>query len=243
VRWLFVVMLALAGCKAVKKWADDHAPGSGSGSGSADPELAPPPPPPPQGPGLSPGRYRIVDVTIHVSPTKHGKPWDTSADSVPAPDLEVELRVSGKQVADCVASADATHGHCNPDVLVDLVEDSWIELVIRDDDGAFDDEVGTARILGSPATWDTHEPLRAAARGRVQRAHIVLEAEPTWWDRYRARILAMAIGIAAALAITGLFRRSILVPDPVPPPPPRCAHCSAKVRARDRHCPNCGAAQ
>ena len=261
---LFVTLLALAGvmglgsCKAAKDFAakrraEREAAGSqaGPGGGSAttaaesEPEASKPPPPPPRpvGPGLAPGRYRVVEVDVEVEARNGRKSWDRSFGSNPAPDLIVKVRADSQVIATCNAGDDTTRGRCRLDAAFELDERTRIELEVVDDDGDGDfDAIGGAAMT-DPSWWGLGYELPLLPSGKVRAASLVLRAAPSWWALYGARVIAFGLGVAAALGVAGLFRRSLLVADPAAPPKPRCTHCGALIRRNRSRCANCGAVQ
>lgn len=236
--------MSVAGCKAAKEWADRAKTGSGSDAGSAVEEAPPPPPPKPSGPGLPAGRYRVVEVAVEVMATAdRGKPWDTARGSVPAPDLLLDVHVDGKRIAQCAASDNNVRARCRLDAPFELDERTVLGVDIADDDGDGDKDPIGAALLDDPSHWGIAMELPLVPQGRVRAAVVVLAHVPSFWQQHRAQIMAIVIGFASALLVTGLFRRSLLAPDPAPAAPPRCQHCGTRISRRASKCEHCGAPQ
>src|SRR5262249_37568305 len=139
------------------------------------------------------------------------------------PDPVVVLRVDGAEVARCRA-IDALKLHCRPGVEIAIDRETAIDLEAWDEDRLVDDRIGTA-TLRDPSVWSVAAEIPMTPHGRLLAASVELVAPPSWWAPHRSRVIGLAAGVLAALLMLGLFRRSMLASDPVPPPPPRCAHC------------------
>lgn len=186
------------------------------------------------------GKARITEIAVEVEPTTaRGKPWDTAKDAIGAPDLVIKLRANGKKLVECEASLDSVRGFCQLDEEIELTADTRIELEVVDDDGVFDDKIGggaLAHLIGDDGGKHGFD-----VTGQVKSATLGIEPVPSWLAAHRPGLLGFAFGIAGALGLVGVFRKRLLAPDPPPPAMPRCAHCSAELRKRDRRCFNCGA--
>lgn len=187
---------------------------------------------------------RITGIELEVEPTNaKGKPWDRAKGSIAEPDLVVKLRANGHKLTTCNAGDDSVKGYCQLDETIDVTPGTRIELEVFDDDDGLvstGDKIGTGVIEGPSVAGPTTLPFEV--KGQVKRAAITVEPVPTWFDNHRAGFAGLGLGILGALGLVGVFRNKLLVADPPPPAMPKCAHCSATVRKRDRRCFNCGAA-
>lgn len=187
---------------------------------------------------------RITEIALEVEPLNaKGKPWDRAKDSVAEPDLVVKLRANGHKLTTCNAGDDSVKGYCQLDETIEVTPDTRIELEVFDDDDRLmstGDKIGTG-VIDSPSI-DGPTKLSFDLKGQVKSATLTVVPVPTWFETHRAGFLGLGVGILGALGLIGALRTKILVPDPAPPPMPKCAHCSATVRKRDRRCFNCGAA-
>ena len=188
---------------------------------------------------------RITEIAIEVEPTNaKGKPWDHSKDSIAEPDLLIKLRANGHKLTSCNAGDDSVRGFCQLDEEIDVVAGTRIEIEVFDDDGGLvspGDKIGSG-VLEHPLVSETTK-LSFDLKGRIKSATLTVVPVPTWFDKHKPHFLGFVIGIAGALGLIGGFKTKLLAPDPPPPPMPKCAHCSAELRKRDRRCFNCGAAR
>jgi hypothetical protein len=188
---------------------------------------------------------RITEIAIEVEPTNaRGKPWDRSKDSIAEPDLVIKLGANGHKLTSCDAGDDSVRGFCLLDETIDVVPDTRIELEVYDDDGGVispGDHIGTGVIHHVAVTEAA--TLSFELKGRIKSATLTVAPVPSWFDKHKPHFLGFVIGIAGALGLIGGFKTKLLAPDPPPPPMPKCAHCSAELRKRDRRCFNCGAAR
>ncbi|MEJ7596364.1 MAG: hypothetical protein WKG01_00525 [Kofleriaceae bacterium] len=208
----------------------------------------------PDGPGLSAGRYRLVEVVVEAEPFKRrAETWDAAP--ADAPELEVEVAVDGKHVATCAPEHDSLTTRCVLEVEISIDERSIISLEVQDDDHLLSDPVGGA-TLGDPGTWGLGIALPMVHKDRVKAASIVLRAVPTWWALYGWRVIGSGAGIALGLLALAVFRRSLfvvharelVVDPPVAPVAPvapvvPCLACDQPLAPGTTICSKCGAAQ
>jgi hypothetical protein len=242
--------LAAGGCKKLKeKLSEQREPAPaeedevGSGSGAA-PVEEPIPVVVPDGPGLPPGKYKLIDVVVQVRPTNGKRErWDDRTG--PDPDLKVVISVDEDEVARC-SSKDSVTAVCHPRKEIEITAATQIAMDVVDVDAIVDDPIGGA-VLSNPSRWGAGMDLPLQPSGRVLAARIRFERVPTWWELNRGRMIGLAVGIGGALLVLGVFRRGLLVKDPEPPPPapppppPRCSHCDALVVRGALACHHCGA--
>jgi len=159
------------------------------------------------GAGLTPGRYRIVDVRVEAEPTQHGKPWDRSeAESGVAPDLQVEISLDGKPIASCNGPQDSIFARCKLDLEIEVDRATQVSMVVNDRDSVFDDFVGSA-TLRDPSHWDVDLDLPMATSSDLRTAVLVLARVPPLWQIVKHRVLAGLVGTLAAIAFVIARRR------------------------------------
>lgn len=231
--------LLLSGCKQAREWAERRAEERREEKKEADAVHATEPAPIvayPDGPGLSPGAYKLVEVQVEALPTTaKGKAWDDAPGD--APDLEIVVHVDGERIVRCKAGADTLVGRCKLHDEVRIDAASRIQLTVFDADTAFDDVIGHA-TLSDPTRWGTGMAMPLVPAERVRSATLILARGATWWDVHRFQLIGVAGGIAFALGVLGMWRSSLLPP---PPTVPHCAYCDALLAAADQKCPSCGA--
>lgn len=218
--WLVVVVVALASCKAVreravKKYderrAVEKAEERAAMDRAAKEEAERPVPPPPSGPGLAPGRYRIVGAAVTVFATNaKGRPWDDPPGI--DPDLRVKVRVDGGKAHECEPPEETVNVRCELDVEIELAAGSKIELEVIDRDTVVDDPIGTA-VIADPSRWGIGMAMPMVPQQRVWSAEITLARVPTWWELNQSRVLGLGIGAALALGVLALFRGALLRKD------------------------------
>lgn len=196
----------------------------------------------PNGPGLTPGKYRLVELRLEALPTtERGMPWDPPSEPDPGPDLEIQINI-GKLARTCRLPENTFAGRCELDLEFTLDAASRIDVEVIDDDAFVDDPVGRA-TLEEPARWGVGMTLPMMPAGRLRGATVVLVRAPTWWALYGARVLGACVGSALALFVVFSFRRTFLPPPAPPKRAPTCTHCGVLLGSSLTKCTHCGAAQ
>jgi len=243
---LALVAIVLAGgCKKAREWAEKHNAERKAERERVELVHAAEPAPiraRPNGPGLRPGKYRMIELHVEALPTnERGKPWDPPSEPDPDPDLEITIAVGEKRHS-CRLPENRIEGRCKLAFEIAIDDATRIDVNVVDRDALVDDPIGTA-TLEDPSRWGTKMELPLIPNGRVRAATIVLVRGPTWWDLYGARMIGLCAGGVLALLTIGSFRRTFLPPPPPPPRVPACTHCGAILGASVTKCTNCGAVQ
>jgi hypothetical protein len=242
---LLVVALSLAGgCKRARQWAEKRSAERKAEHERVEAIHAAEPAQVralPDGPGLAPGRYRIIELRVEALPTDEGgNSWDPAG-----PGHEPDLKITGSAGDtrfSCRVPDDRLRGQCKLDVEIAVDAATRIDVDVVDRDAVVDDPVGGA-TLQDPARWGAGMALPLMPSGRLRSATLVFAATPTWWALYGTRVLGLGAGVVFALFTIGAFRRSFL-PAPAPARPrPTCSHCNAILGAATVTCSNCGAVQ